>query len=117
MNPAIRICADYEALSRAAADYVFNSLAAKPNLLLCAAGGLTPLRTYDLLAEASRQTPKVFSSLRVVKLDEWGGLEMNQPGSCEEQLQSHLIRPLKIEGDRYLGFNSRSTDPESECDR
>src|SRR5262245_17359827 len=102
MNPSIRICADHEAVSRAAAHCVCKSLAAKPNLLLCAAGGSTPLRTYDLLAEAQGHTPKIFNALRILKLDEWGGIEMNKPGSCEEQLQSHLIGPLEINSDRYI---------------
>ena len=86
MNPALRICADHEAVSRAAAHCVLKSLAAKPDLLLCAAGGSTPLLTYGLLAEAQPHTPKVFDLLRVVKLDEWGGLTMGAPGTCEEQL-------------------------------
>ena len=91
MNPSIRICPDHEAVSSAAAHCICKSVANKPDLLLCAAGGSTPLRTYDLVAEAQSHAPKVFSALRVLKLDEWGGLEMSKPGSCEEQLQSHLI--------------------------
>ena len=115
MNPTLRLCADYEAVSRAAANCVLQALAANPDLLLCAAGGSTPLRTYDLLAEA--QPPMLFDKLRVLKLDEWGGLASNQPGTCEEQLQSRLMGPLKIGTDRRIGFNSQSTDPQSECDR
>ena len=53
MNPAIRISVDHEGVSRSAAHCVLKALAAKPDLLLCAAGGSTPLRTYDLLAEAA----------------------------------------------------------------
>jgi galactosamine-6-phosphate isomerase len=117
MNPALRICTDHEAVSRAAAHLVLQSLAAKPDLLLCAAGGSTPLRTYDLLGEAQAHTPKVFDSLRLVKLDEWGGLPMGAAGTCEEQMRTHLLGPLKVGTERYLGFNSQPENPKAECER
>src|SRR5262249_23534578 len=61
-------------------------------------------------------TPHLFQSLRVVKLDEWGGLAMGEPGTCEQQLQAHLLRPLQIAG-RYLGFKSDTGSPQAECER
>src|SRR5262245_46554516 len=78
---------DLEAISRQAAHHIQAALTLKPALLLCAAGGITPLRTYELLAAHRTHKPEAFQSLRVVKLDEWGGLEMNDPGSCEGQLR------------------------------
>lgn len=117
MNPSIRVCDDHESLSRQAAEYIVAAVTKKPDLLLCVAGGSTPLRTYELLAEFCAQAPELFRSLRVVKLDEWGGLAMDDPGSCERQLRACLINPLKLSNERYLGFNGDSPDPEAECER
>ena len=117
MNPSIRVCDDHESLSRQGAKRVVSAIAGKPDLLLCAAGGATPLRTYQLLAEHYTREPEAFRSLRVVKLDEWGGIAMDDPGSCENQLRTHLLSPLGVSDDRYLGFNSNPVDPTAECER
>jgi len=96
---------------------IVSALADKPDLLLCAAGGSTPLRTYELLAEHCQRKPELFRSLRAVKLDEWGGIAMDDPGSCENQLQQYLVNPLGLSEDRYFGFNSNPPDPDVECER
>lgn len=117
MSPFLRICADFEAMSRQAADHLGKALTAQPDLLLCAAGGTTPLRSYQLFSEHAKRTPEAARSLRVVKLDEWGGLPADDPGTCEAQVQTHLIRPLGITSDRYIGFAGPAPNPEAECER
>jgi galactosamine-6-phosphate isomerase len=117
MNPSICICNNHESLSQQAAERIVNALATKPNLLLCAAGGSTPLRTYQLLAKHRARKHDLARSMRVVKLDEWGGIALNEPGSCEHQLRTHLVDPLGLSDDRYFGFNSQPADAEAECRR
>lgn len=117
MNPSIRICDDHEAMSQQAAECVVNALSARQDLLLCAAGGSTPLRTYQLLTRHHARTPELFRSLRAVKLDEWGGIAMDDPGSCESQLQQYLVNPLGLSKDRYFGFHSNPVGPDVECER
>ena len=117
MNPSIRICDDHEAMSRQAAECVVHALARKPDLLLCAAGGSTPLRTYEFLAKHCTRKPDLFGAMRAVKLDEWGGIAMDDPGSCEGQLLKYLVNPLGLSKDRYFGFKSNPTDPDAECER
>jgi galactosamine-6-phosphate isomerase len=117
MNSTSTVCDDHESLSRQAAERIVNALARKPDLLLCAAGGSTPVRTYELLAAHHQRAPEMFTSLRVIKLDEWGGLAMDDPGSCENQLRANLILPLRISADRYSGFKSNPADPGAECER
>lgn len=115
MKSPIVVCDDAESLSRKAARRVLTALANRPDLLLCAAGGSTPLRTYQVLARHRERQPKVFRRLRVVKLDEWGGLPTGGPGTCEQQLQSHLLSPLGVSGKRYFGFRSDPPDADLEC--
>ncbi len=117
ISPTTHVCDDHESLSRAAAERILHSLAHKPDLLFCAAGGSTPLRTYQLLAAHCAKNPALFRKLRLLKLDEWGGIPMNDPGTCETQMQALLISPLGISPDRYFGFDSNATDPDAECGR
>ncbi len=117
MTQPIQICDDYEAVSRRAADRIRVALARKPNLLLCAAGGGSPARTYALLVEQFQRDPLAFAALRVVKLDEWGGLPMENPGTCETQLRTTLLKPLAVTEDRYFGFQSDASDSAADCAR
>ena len=87
------------------------------SLLLCAATGSSPTKTYELLAAESTINPKPFSRLRVIKLDEWGGIQMTDTGSCEYYLQQHVIRPLAITNERYFSFQSDNENPERETRR
>ncbi|HXO78215.1 MAG TPA: galactosamine-6-phosphate isomerase, partial [Puia sp.] len=81
----------------------------------CAATGNTPGKTYELLAREYDCRPQLFSDMRVLKLDEWGGLPMTDPGTCEFYLQTRLLAPLQIPSQRYISFNSHASDPEFEC--
>lgn len=104
-------------MSRLAAEMIVEELRHKPDLLLCAAAGSTPTRCYALLAEARRREPQAFAQLRILKLDEWGGLPADDPATCEAYLRRHLIEPLEIGEGRYITFDSNAPDPRQECER
>ncbi len=104
-----------ETLSREAASMVLNKIKQKNDTILCAATGNSPTETYALLKQNFDHQPGLFSSLRIIKLDEWGGIPMDDPGTCESYLQCHLVRPLKIGGDRYISFNSNPDNTVEEC--
>ncbi len=108
---------DYDAMSRHSADLVIDEIRRRPNLLLCTAAGSTPVRTYEMLAGKKLAEPRLFDELRVLKLDEWGGLEMDHPATCENYLQKRLIRPLNLSSERYIAFRSDANDPQAECGR
>jgi putative deaminase/isomerase len=113
----ITILDTHEEVSRTASALILRQLETDPNLLLCAATGNTPSRTYALLAKECDRRPERFTNLRVLKLDEWGGLAPADPGSCEYYLRTRLLDPLRITGPRYAGFDSRPKDPVAECAR
>jgi galactosamine-6-phosphate isomerase len=54
--------------------------------------------------------------VRWIKLDEWGGLAMDDPATCEFQLRRTLITPLGA-ADRYTAFESQPADRATECAR
>lgn len=116
-KPTIQVCDDLESVSQNAALRVLQALTRKPDLLLCPASGFTPLRTYELLAEHAAHHSDGFRSLRVVKLDEWGGLAPDDPGACEAQIKKLVMAPLGITADHYFGFAGTAADPEAECAR
>ena len=113
----IEICDTYEEISHQAKQIVMDDLTQDPSLLLCAATGGSPTRMYEMLAEEHTLKSGLFSQMRVIKLDEWGGIPMQHAGTCESYLQQQVIRPLKITEDRYISFQSQSTDPVKECQR
>ena len=105
----------YEDLRLRAAGIFMAQLEVNKGLLAGAATGSTPTGLYTRLAEIARETPSLFSALRVMKLDEWYGLPMDDPGTCETYLRTRLLEPLNIGDDRYFSFNSNAGDPEAEC--
>lgn len=107
----------YDALSREAASMILKEQERKKNLLLCAATGGSPTGTYAAMKKTFDEKPLSFSGLRVIKLDEWGGVPMNTPFNCECYLQEHLIGPLQISSDRYITFQSDPKNPAEECER
>jgi galactosamine-6-phosphate isomerase len=107
---------DYEALSQHAAGVLIERLRAKPDALFCLAAGATPTRTYALLAEHYQVEPELFGRMRVLKLDEWSGLAMNDSASCERFLRDTLVEPLRL-SDRYIGFESQPVNPHADCAR
>lgn len=102
-------------LSWKAKDYVVQEIEKNKNLLLCVATGASPTRTYQLLAHKFQEQPQLFDQLRIIKLDEWGGIPMDQTGTCESYIQTYIIQPLQIPESRYIGFNSNPEDGSKEC--
>lgn len=107
---------DHERMSRAAARWLLGSLERRSDALLCLASGASPRRAYELFTRRRAARPQLFRRLRVIKLDEWGGLAMDDPASCERHLQEAVVQPLRL-GRRYVGFRSDAPEPEAECSR
>jgi galactosamine-6-phosphate isomerase len=112
-----QIAADAEAMSRAAADYLAAEIGKLPRALLCLATGVSPARTYELLAEKQQSQPHLFDQVRLMKLDEWYGLQPTDPASCEWYLRQKLVTPLQVSPERFFGWNSRARNPQAECQR
>lgn len=103
------------ALAEKASTLIAEAIRHKPNLLLCAATGNTPTTTYRQLA--AQQHLFASDQLRVLKLDEWGGVPIDHPGTCETYLQQELIQALQIDPARYFSWQSKPADPALECTR
>jgi galactosamine-6-phosphate isomerase len=113
----ITYCKDYQEMSKLASGLVLEEIIKKPGLLLCAATGSSPGGLYKNLAVIAGRERQLFRQLRIVKLDEWGGVPENHPVTCEYFLRSRLLGPLGISPERYLSFASDPQSPEEECKR
>ena len=113
----LRVAKDYGTMSRWAADFIEAELKEKPDLLFCASAGGTPIGLYRRLAARHGAHPALFRQMRVLQIDEWGGLPREHSATCFTDLQNKLLRPLNISRRRFAGFNSDAPDPHRECER
>jgi len=102
-------------LSEYASDLIISAIVASNNLLLCTATGNSTTETYRQLVRKKDSFPA--GDLRIIKLDEWGGVPADHPMTCETYLQQKLLQPLRIKPDNYISLNSSADDPDQECSR
>ncbi len=114
---AIHVAEDYASTSRAASEWLAGAIQAKPDSLLCLATGASPTGTYAGLAERCAARPELFRKVRYIKMDEWGGLPMDDQASSEFYLRKHVLGPLRVDEQRYFAWNSRPLDEAAECRR
>lgn len=93
-----------------------TELRAKSDALFCLATGSTPMRSYAHLRDVNLSKGGLLRKVRVIKLDEWGGLKADDPASCEAYLQDTLIKPAGL-GKRYIGFRGDAPDVQAEVNR
>jgi galactosamine-6-phosphate isomerase len=117
LNADLTTGADWEELSRQAAELIISELRQKPGLLLCAATGASPTSTYRYLANAFFEDARPFERIRLLALDEWGGLSADSPASCGAYLRQHLVQPLQIAPERFVCFRTDAEQPREECER
>lgn len=108
---------DFESMSRKGFELVKNEIDLKPDLLFCVASGGSPSGLYAEMVHHQKQNPDFCSTLRVVKLDEWGGLEPGSNFTSEYDVQTKFIQPLGITPDRYLTIDPFTADPAGDCER
>ncbi len=97
-----------------ASETIIQELQQNPQSLICAATGNSPTGVYQKLVE--KKASFTATGLRVIKLDEWYGLGINDEGSCEKYLHEHLINPLGISHNKYIAFDGKAADPEKELE-
>jgi len=87
-------CRDYQEMSHRAASLVLEEITRKPGLLLCAPTGASPEGLFQELVSTASTDPGIFDQIRIIKLDEWGGIPAYHPASCEYFLSISPIPPM-----------------------
>lgn len=110
-------CENYDQMSQWAHDSIVSDLKIKPKQLLCLATGNSPTGLYKYISAKYKTQPQYFKDFNIIKLDEWGGIDLKNPSSCEFYLREHILKPLDVTDDRFISFKSNTSDPKKECER
>lgn len=113
----IRIYPTYDDMSKATADFIADHIRQKPDSLLCFPSGESPTGTLHYLAAYARSGKADFSRCHFVGLDEWVGMDENDPGSCKHYMYTHLFRPLEIRQEQITFFDAKASKLDKECHR
>lgn len=105
----------YDDLSKRACNILVKCLKEKVDATFCIATGASPQGTYREFVKRVHEEKLDVSKLKIIKLDEWIGLEKDNPATCEYYISEHLLKPLGISEDRYISFNPKETDDAFEC--
>jgi galactosamine-6-phosphate isomerase len=111
----VKIFNDYKSLSEYAAAEWATLIQQKPNAVVCVASGDSPKLTCELFCTIVKEKSIDVSNSFFVGLDEWVGLPPHTFGSCYNDFQKRLIKPLGMSAAQYHLFDAMSNNLESEC--
>jgi len=104
---------DYIEMSRIAQIEFDHSIMDVDHPKVILATGVSPLGLYRNLVSSNKSYQKLF----VIKLDEWMGIPMDHPSTCECFLKKEFISPLQIPSNQFLSMNSNAISASEECRR
>ncbi len=108
---------NYEEMSVLAAEIIGAQVLLKPRCVLGLATGSSPIGTYDRLAAAYEAGRLDFSQVRTVNLDEYCGLDGENPQSYRYFMDHHLFSRVNINPENTHLPNGVAPDLEAEADR
>ena len=111
----LMITADYDELSRTAADLVIQQLKEKPSSLICFPSGESPTGMFKYLVAASVAGKVDLTSCFFVALDEWVGLGADDDGSCTRFLNEHFFDHLNINRTHIKFFDAKAANLDAAC--
>ncbi len=106
----------YEAMSKTVADDIIQLIQPAKQPLICTASGDSPAGLYKELVEKVNTKNLDISDWYFVSLDEWGGMNGNDEGSCRYHLNNQLFDPLQVPTERICFFDGRANDLQMQCD-
>lgn len=109
--------ADYDAMSRRAANLISAEVIRKPDCVLGLATGSTPVGTYKQLVTWHQRGDFSFQEVRSVNLDEYRGLAPTHDQSYRYFMQSHFFDHIDIRPENTHVPDGLAADPDAECAR
>ncbi|HYE05661.1 MAG TPA: glucosamine-6-phosphate deaminase [Planctomycetota bacterium] len=113
----VLVLPDHESASRVVAELVCAAVAWKPTAELSVATGTTPVRAYELMVERVRSGETSFARARFLQMVEWAGAPPDDTTACQRFLREHLLTPLAIPDERFVGWRGDASDLDGECAR
>lgn len=109
--------ADYQGMSRRAANIISAHVILKPNCVLGLATGSTPVGAYKQLIEWYKKGDLSFAETMSVNLDEYKGLAPSHAQSYRYFMQFNLFDHIDIKPENTHVPNGLVADAEAECRR
>lgn len=107
----------YEELSCRAAALIKAQILIKPRCVLGLATGSTPVGTYQRLIEDCKNQEVDFAQVTSVNLDEYWGLDGDNPQSYRYFMNQNLFDQINIHKENTYVPNGRAEDVNGECQR
>lgn len=107
--------ADYNEMSRKAADIIAAQILMKPDCVLGLATGSTPEGTYQRLIKKYVAGNLDFSQVKTVNLDEYRGVSRNDSNSYYYFMQDKLFRHINIHPENINIPDGANPDASAEC--
>jgi glucosamine-6-phosphate deaminase len=109
--------ADYEAMSRRAANLISAEVIRKPNCVLGLATGSSPVGTYKQLIAWNQRGDFSFRKVRTVNLDEYRGLAPTHDQSYRYFMQTNFFDHIDIDPANTQVPDGLAADPDEACAR
>jgi glucosamine-6-phosphate deaminase len=109
--------ANYEEMSKHAAQYIIEKVRANPYIKLGLATGSTPKRTYQELVKDHRENGTTYQHVQTINLDEYIGLPKTDPNSYHYFMRRHLFDHLDIPSEQIHMPSGTADDLLKECGR
>lgn len=105
----------YNELSERAGEIVINAIKKNPKLVLGLATGSTPFGLYKILIEANKKGEIDFSNVKTFNLDEYQGLEKDNPQSYHFFMNENLFSKINIKKENTHILGDAGKEPLEEC--
>ena len=109
--------ADYDGMSRRAANLISAEVIRKPDCVLGLATGSTPVGTYKQMVAWHQHGDFSFKGVRSVNLDEYRGLAPTHDQSYRYFMQTNFFDHIDILPENTNVPDGLAADPEAECAR
>jgi len=108
----LTIVPDAAAMGRMAAELVASAARVKPDLILAVPTGSTPLGMFEELVATVRSGDLDLSGIHLFCIDEYVGVEPDDPNSLTGWLKRSLVDPAGIPWRRVHAVASAAADPD-----
>lgn len=109
--------ADYDAMSRRAANLISAEVIRRPNCILGLATGSTPIGTYKQLSVWNQRGDFSFREVKTVNLDEYIGVEPDNKHSYKSFMRENFFDHIDIDISNTYIPNGSCADATEECKR
>ena len=108
---------NYDEMSEKAAQLILTKVKQTPSLVLGLATGGTPVGTYQHLVDDYQAHRTSYQHVHTVNLDEYVGIEKENPTSYHTYMNEHLFQHIDIPIEQTYLPNAMAKDLQAECQK